>query len=378
MNRMICNSRIFLGITGLWLSLGLAAPAVAAPPAPHVTAQAELEFPTLNQSFKGARAETTGKLLRVSTGKIQRSWELTERGLRTVSLKDLRGGNECADTQAKYHCGWQFPGIGGNVRLLSLSASESNDQGFTSDHLKVVATFEYEADNLLLQYVIWAYPDSEGLRTQCRVKLMQKAPADSARDSDGEGITDSLPISLESRKLQGIGYYAGTQNRNTHEQEILKQEIQADCPQEGQIDWASIVAVRGKLSGLVMLKESHKCANTPKMGANTGRFTWDAQGLRNTGTGWHVDDLSSDRYRDCWASWVLLYQGGDDDMALALTIRCESTGMSPNEILAWAISMDVNTETFTWPTASPSGRRMLSTNPTSSCVTPGNWRTIPI
>jgi hypothetical protein len=319
---IIINSRLFLNITGLWLSLGLAIPAIADPHTirSHVKAQAVLELPSLNQSFKGARAETTGKRLRVSTGKIQRSWELTERGLRTVSLKDLRGDKECVDTQAKYHCDWQFPGIEGNARLLSLTASESNDQGFTSDHLKVVATFEYEADNLLLQYVIWAYPESEGLRTQCRVKLIRESPANTSHDTEGEGVTDSLPINLQNRRMDSIAYYAGTQNRNTKEQEILRHEIQADCPQKGQVDWASIVAVRGKLSGVVMLKESHKCANTPEMGANTGRFTWDSQGLRNTGTGWHVNDLSADRYRDCWATWMALYKGGDDEMALALKV----------------------------------------------------------
>jgi hypothetical protein len=58
MNHMIFNSRIFLSITGLWLSLGLATLAIADPDkAPSLSkAQAALELPSLNQSFKGARA----------------------------------------------------------------------------------------------------------------------------------------------------------------------------------------------------------------------------------------------------------------------------------------------------------------------------------
>ena len=183
----------------------------------------------------------------------------------------------------------------------------------------MVATFEYKADNLFVQYVIWAYPGSEGLRAQCRVRLIHEASADSPGDSDGEGVTDSLPISLKNRTLHSIGYYAGTQNRNKHELEILKQE-QINSPEPGQVDWASIVAVREADRGLMLVKESHKCVNTPKMGANTGRFTWNRKGLRNTGTGWYVKDLTADRYRDCWASWVVLYQGNDDDMSLALKV----------------------------------------------------------
>lgn len=303
-----------LFVQTIGLSLLLAAPK------PCVQAQSASKLPPLLVSFKEAHAQTTGNLLRVSTGRIQRTWELTEHGLRTVGMTDLRTQNQWADMQKKYNCDWQFPGIRRSGRLVSLTATPSNDEGFTSDHLKVAAAFEYKADNLLVQYVIWVYPGSEGLRTQCRAKLICQASADSPGDSDGEGITDSLPVSLKNRTLHSIGYYAGTQNRNTHDLEILKQEKQADSPQQGQVDWASIVAVRQASSGLIMVKESHKCVNTPKMGANTGRFTWNRLGLRNTGTGWYVKDLTADRYRDCWATWMIFYQGNDDDMTLALKV----------------------------------------------------------
>ena len=324
--------RLFIQTIGLWLLLGLAVSVTGGPnkrsvypnkarPAKHgVQSQSVPELSSLNVSYKGAQAQTIGNLLRVSTGHIQRTWALTGQGLRTTGVTDLRRQIQWMDKQKKYACDWKFPGVKGSGRLVSLTAKQSDDEGFTSDHLKVEATFEYKADNLLVQYVIWAYPGSEGLRTQCRARLIHEASADSSGDSDGEGITDSLPISLKDRTLHSIGYYAGTQNRNTHELEILKQEKQTDCPQQGQVDWASIVAVREADRGLILVKESHKCVNTPKMGANTGRFTWDRQGLRNTGTGWYVKDLTAERYRDCWATWVVLYQGSDDDMSLALKV----------------------------------------------------------
>ncbi len=283
------------------------------------------DLPPLNAGYKSAHAQTSQNTLLMTTGRITRAWELTELGLATVSMKHESNGYEWADPLCRQACDWEIPGIDEAGRLVSLEAYPGNDSGFTSDCLKVVATFEYVRNNLSIQYVIWAYPDASGLRTQLRCKLLRDTitqagtktrgqPAQSNneakdRSPSEEGIVDSFPISMSDRTLHSIGYFAGTQNRNTHELEILKEQTQFDPPAQGQVDWASILAIRETGCGILLVKESHKCVNTPQMGANTGRFIWDSRGIRNTGTGWYPEDFAADRYRSCWATWMVLFQG---------------------------------------------------------------------
>jgi hypothetical protein len=245
--------------------------------------------------------------------------------LTTISLRHLETGREWAEPPNGQKCDWKIHGTEEPGRLISLEAHPGDDQGFTSGHLEVTATFIYPQGRLSLQYVIWAYPDALGLRTQLRCKRNRKNPAaDPAAqagghgDRDREGIVDSFPVSVAHRILHHIGYFAGTQNRNTHELEILKEQKQLDPPAGGQVDWSNILAIREADCGILLVKESHKCVNTPGMGANTGRFTWDKGIIRNTGSGWYLEDFSSDRYRKCWASWVVLFQGSEDDMTLVL------------------------------------------------------------
>ncbi len=292
------------------------------------------DLPALNVAFKSALALTSHNTLTVTTGRTARTWELTGQGLATVGVRHVSSDKDWTEEGFQHTCDWELPGIAEQGRLISLKAHPANDQGFTSAHLEVVATFEYARNNLSIQYVIWAYPGSSGLRTQLRCKLMtgstsptpartsgppaQPNQEEKERSQSEEGIVDSLPVSMINRTLHSIGYYAGTQNRNTHELEILKEQKQFNPPAEGQVEWASILAVREADRGIMLVKESHKCVNTPNMGANTGRFTWDARGIRNTGTGWYREDFTQDRYRKCWATWMVLYQGDENEMALTL------------------------------------------------------------
>jgi len=316
----------------------------------------EGKLPSMNAVFESARAETSADRLTVSTGRVERTWRLTERGLATVSLRENGDAEDWAGEGSGFDCDWEIPGAIGPGRLLGLEAGRSNDEGFTGDHLKVTATFDYSADNLRVQYVIWAYPDAPGLRTQLRCRLIRErepaaageaSPPESGRPGGGEaaaegervpvsgspaapqehaavdmaraeGIVDSLPVRWDSRTLHAVGYYSGTQNRNTRELKILREEEIPIPARTGEIDWASLLAVRDSEKGVLLVKESHKCVNTPGLGARTGRFAWNARGIRNTGVGWRGEDYTSDRYRSCWAAWTVLYRGGEDGMALTL------------------------------------------------------------
>ena len=130
-------------------------------------------LPALSQSLREANARTEGDRLTVRTGPIERVWRLTDKGLVTVSLKNTASGKEWAAPQSAYACDWSMRGFVDErttARLVSLSAKPMWRSLWTSDHLEVVAAFDYPDTRLKVQYVIWAYPGAPGLRTQLRLQ----------------------------------------------------------------------------------------------------------------------------------------------------------------------------------------------------------------
>lgn len=123
---------------------------------------------------------------------------------------------------------------------------------------------------------------------------------------------------MEGVGLRAIGYYSDTQNRNRPETEILREERLMGA--SGSNDWASILVATRDRDGLMLVKESHKCVNTPDGDADTGGFEWDGEGLGVSGLGWELKDVGEDRYYACWANWMVLSHGNEDDMALDLKI----------------------------------------------------------
>jgi hypothetical protein len=51
-------------------------------------------LPVLNQAFQTATVKTNKNQLIVSTGKVQRTWRWTGKGLATISVKNLETGKE--------------------------------------------------------------------------------------------------------------------------------------------------------------------------------------------------------------------------------------------------------------------------------------------
>lgn len=128
-----------------------------------------------------------GTLLTVSTGAVTRYWSLTDAGLSTTGLTS-DSLELCKRTdKPTQSCDWDL-GTKGKAKLVSLTARKENDEGFTSDHLSVVAQFDYPADNLTVRYVVWAYPEAPGLRTQLFVKRL------AGRASKTESVAGSQPV----------------------------------------------------------------------------------------------------------------------------------------------------------------------------------------
>ncbi len=284
---------------------------------------------------KGAFGEASmafdGKILKVSTGRVEREWKLTNQGFATVDVKDLLTQKVFGD-QPVGTCDWSLPGMvpeSAPAKLKSLTAHESDDEGFTTRHLEIAATFDYPAQKVSVRYVIWAYPGQAGLRTQ----LWIKAPPATAGIT-GDGRVDFVPVDAGKYQRRYFGYYSGTQDRNSwdKEMEILREEVKSG-PLSGPetVDWASGACVERAGEGLMLVKESQKCVLTP--GVNTGVFMADPHGFSNTGLRISfskkdhgkpkADEGKSEpqsfgEFRWAWASWCLVYDGSADGRELSI------------------------------------------------------------
>jgi hypothetical protein len=267
-------------------------------------------LPKLNTLLASASTWTQDDVLTISTGVVSRELTWTGKGLVTTGLHDLRihknWATSLCDNQS---ADWSFPGLTeGNATLLSLSAAPSTDEGFTSEHLEVVAEIEYPDTGITLKLVIWAYPDAPGLRTQLWLKgraadLDYVCRTENSADTS-ERRVDYLPIS--EGQLTGFGYFNNTQNRHSEAHHLSKEERLT----EEDVNWASVLFVEGNTGGLAWVKESHKCVN--RSGVDTGNFVRDAVGLHNFGSALSAEFIRSD-YRWCWAASVVLYPESTSD-----------------------------------------------------------------
>ncbi|WP_198174719.1 discoidin domain-containing protein [Spirosoma arboris] len=137
--------------------------------------------------FKSAFVTFRANRLTISTGKLTRQWVWTGKGLATHSLRQEHTQKEWCSPTSNQAADWTLPNqdILPTGKLVRITARESDDEGFTTKHLDVVAEVNYPSTGITLRYIVWAYPGLDGLRTQLSVK------------------TDR-PISVNSNPIKGI------------------------------------------------------------------------------------------------------------------------------------------------------------------------------
>ena len=133
---------------------------------------AAAQLPKVKANIGKASAKTSGNNLIVSTGKVDRIWRWTGKGLVTTALNNEETGKSWCDLKPALSSDWVFYGFleGVKGKITNLEARESDDEGFTSKHLEVSVEVEYPTVGAAVQYRIWAYPDAPGIRTQVWVK----------------------------------------------------------------------------------------------------------------------------------------------------------------------------------------------------------------
>lgn len=315
------------------------------------------EFPSVSYKLEEARVFTKNDSLFVNTGKIERKWEWTGSGLVTRHIKDIVNGKIYSNAQKAIQCDWNLQvsgidndkkkgekGITGSdwnwlkkdatppqAELISMDVKPNDDDGFTNKHIEVVTHIRYTSLNLEVQHIIWVYPGATGIRTQLRIKGLQgfdpeKFPkADTVTKYYGStqpvpgARAEFLPLNY-TKKNQRIywGYYNDPGNRHDQSMDMLKEETIAGYPifQIESNNWASGVGVDYGGYGICAIKESPKTVN--QASHNTGSFFSGTNGLMITGLGLLPYEVSTDRFRECWANWTLVYSGGNDGMQLAV------------------------------------------------------------
>ncbi len=289
-----------------------------------------------SKTLKNAEYSFSENILSASTGKVQRQWKWTGNGLQTISIKNQLTGIEYAKINNKHSCDWDLPGAINDTtpaELFNITVIENDDEGFINKHLQVISTIKYPKSKVEVQHVIWIFPDAPGIRTQLRVKAMEGFSPENLPDKEGERIdcghkiavpsarTEYLPLNFTVENARRYwGYYNNPGSRHDPAREMLEETIVTGYPLflTEENHWASGLSVEydNGENGVCIVKESPKCVN--EQSHYTGSFYSGPDGLVVTGWGLTPDEIITDRYRECWATWTIAWSQGNDGMQLAL------------------------------------------------------------
>ncbi len=271
----------------------------------------------MNETLRNAHATFDNGVLTITTGELARTWRWTGKGFVTTSLRDETTGREWARAEPALPCDWLLPGFANenpDAELTHVSAAVSDDEGFTSEHIEVVASMDYPDANAKVLFVVWVYPDSPGIRTQLRI---MRTGEYGGKPTRATLRVDHAPVAFGDAQRRAIGYYNETQRRNDTHEDILKEHVTAaPCMGPEWSDWSSILCVEDAAGGMALVKESHKCPN--QWGHDGGFFKCDpAVGLESAGWGVLPQEIRDDRYREAWASWCVVFAAGEDAREIA-------------------------------------------------------------
>ncbi|WP_347840596.1 hypothetical protein [uncultured Draconibacterium sp.] len=271
-------------------------------------------------------------ILKISTGRIERTWKLSETGFQTISFKNLESGKEWAKKEPVYSSDWNLPKRiknGTKGELKSINCIITDDEKFTSEHLSLEAEFEYAEAGLSLKFLVRVYPESPGVWTALEVRSLgnffpDEVPEDVAYH---KSYGSSQPLKIARNEFIPVDFSQPNQRRywglyndpgnRVNTKDMVKEKVIKGFPvfQDEQNTWASGIVVESGNEGLIVVKESNKTVN--KYGHQTGCFYATPNGLEVTGWGLKPSEITNE-YKRTWATWSILYQGDNAAMQLAL------------------------------------------------------------
>tara|TARA_R100000027_G_scaffold7146_1_gene5483 strand:+ start:690 stop:2621 length:1932 start_codon:yes stop_codon:yes gene_type:complete len=248
-------------------------------------------------------------------------WQWTDTGFATREIVNMSASGQVWKNRY-VGSDWQMPDGSEptTAKLDAISATVQDDDGFTSEHICVVTDISYPDPGLRLRLTVWAYPNASGIRTQLSASRIADTPAPESNRLQGlpsAARVERVPIGDTPLRRRFFGYYNETQQRNDTHQDLLKEEV-VNHPLLGAewCDWASVACVEDSVGGIALVKESHKCVN--QRGHATGGFICDQEkGLSCTGWGLRPNELSSRTFTAGWATWCLVWSGGEFEREVA-------------------------------------------------------------
>ncbi len=278
---------------------------------------------TIEKKLETASVVFDGTTLLADTGQIRRTWCWTGRGFLTTEIKAFSTARWCLDHDDSRDADWLLPVVEGQnpeATLVNAVAVVSDDDGFTSTHVRFTAELHYSEARLAVRFEVWVYPQAPGIRVHLSVRALEGFQWDGSKDRletteknllearRGRGCQrlDMLPISFEGRKRRMIGYHADTQNRNDPWLDILLEaEDGKPLLYPYVCEWSNALCAEDGAWGVAMVKESHKCVN--QRGVDTGLFLCDPEcGLESYGWGIRPPEID-DQWRPAWATWCIVY-----------------------------------------------------------------------
>ena len=291
-------------------------------------------LPFISDKLGKASVFTKGDTLYATTGEIERKWLWTGDGLVTLYLKNVTNGLIYSNSQKRIKCDWNLQkgdSVPSVATLMSLTTKVNDDDGFTNQYIEIVTQMQYESLKLEVKHIIWVYSGAPGIRTQLQIKSLPGFQPNGIQKSDTTtkyygctqpvpgARTEFLPLDLSVNNSRRYwGYYNDPGNRHDQSKDMLKEEVIKGYPifQYEVNTWASGIGIEYGDHGICVVKESNKCVN--QQGHNTGSFYIGPNGLSATGLGLLPKEIVPDRFRECWANWTIVYNGGNDGMQLAV------------------------------------------------------------
>lgn len=274
----------------------------------------------VDTTYRDVRVTCKDGVLTVANGLIERQWRWTGKGFLTTRLASVSSQKVWTQAVSSIESDWLLPGYDTpqEAELLSVKSCVGDDEGFTSEHVAVVAEMAYAAAKIKLRFTVWIYPETPGMRTQLYVKGTQGYDSEA-----GDAVLmvshrfDFIPVNFDGLRRRMFGYYNETQQRNDTCEDILKEESISHSLKNREFHaWPSVLCLENEQEGIALVNENHKCPN--QFGYDCGLFICDADvGLSNHGWGLRANEID-DTWRQAWASWCIVYTQADRGCETAL------------------------------------------------------------
>lgn len=262
-------------------------------------------------SVPGTEAVFDGKFLTLKNAGTVRIWQLCN-GWKTVYTGFQMP--EAFSFDAAGEADWDITACSGCAELLSAECRE------TDQKIRITSIFHYPESHIYLKHEIDCYPGISGMRTQISMKHEKEIPAQERspeRDQVPQfvsGYSESIPFSAEHYKYVAFGFNNDSQHRYSLDMPILTESRREAHPVQGRESIGNcngIIFADEQERGFILVKESHKCANSP--GIATGEFILFRDKIVSTGLGFSDGSphwLSGDDYRPAWANWMIPFRNG--------------------------------------------------------------------